>query len=85
MNTDRSDSRPQTDSSTTTSTAASVASNDRQQVLLDDLRVQVERLADVVERQNELLEAVVDVDTKGEAATPTDTGRPIPDGGEADE
>lgn len=28
---------------------------DRQQILLDDLRVEVSRLADAVERQNELL------------------------------
>jgi hypothetical protein len=28
---------------------------DRQQILLDDLRVEITRLADAVERQNELL------------------------------
>ena len=32
-----------------------VNSGDRQQILLDDLRVEVARLADAVERQNELL------------------------------
>ena len=30
---------------------------DRQQILLDDLRVEIARLADAVEKQNELIEA----------------------------
>lgn len=34
-----------------------IDSGDREQVLLDDLRHEVSRLADAVERQNELLEA----------------------------
>jgi len=34
-----------------------VGQQDRQQMLLDDLRVEVARLADAVERQNELLAA----------------------------
>lgn len=87
--THRSITTPETDSSTTTTTtsAATVASSDRQQVLLDDLRVQVERLADVVERQNQLLEAALDVDveTEGEEGAPTEASRPIPDGGDTDE
>lgn len=33
----------------------SLRPNDRQQILLDDLRHEVQRLADAVERQNELL------------------------------
>lgn len=33
-----------------------VNSGDRQQMLLDDLRVEIARLADAVEHQNELLE-----------------------------
>ena len=33
----------------------SVAREDREKILLDDLRVEVARLADAVERQNELL------------------------------
>ena len=36
--------------------ANSLRPNDRQQILLDDLRVEIERLADAVERQNELLD-----------------------------
>jgi hypothetical protein len=32
-----------------------VTHEDRQQILLDDLRVEIARLADAVERQNELL------------------------------
>ena len=36
--------------------SAGINSGDRQQMLLDDLRVEVARLADAVERQNELLE-----------------------------
>jgi len=32
-----------------------VSSGDRQQILLDDLRVEIARLAEAVERQNELL------------------------------
>jgi len=32
-----------------------VTGGDRQQILLDDLRHEVQRLADAVERQNELL------------------------------
>jgi hypothetical protein len=32
-----------------------VSHEDRQQILLDDLRVEIARLADAVERQNELL------------------------------
>ena len=40
---------PQTDS-------FSVARDDREQILLDDLRVEIARLADAVERQNELLD-----------------------------
>lgn len=35
----------------------SIPQTDRQRVLLDDLRVETARLADAVERQNELLEA----------------------------
>lgn len=34
-----------------------VTPEDREQMLLDDLRVEIERLADAVERQNELLAA----------------------------
>lgn len=34
-----------------------VTPEDRQQMQLDDLRVEIERLADAVERQNELLAA----------------------------
>lgn len=33
-----------------------INSSDREQILLDDLRHEVKRLADAVERQNELLE-----------------------------
>ena len=33
-----------------------IDSNDREQLLLDDLQFEVSRLADAVERQNELLE-----------------------------
>jgi hypothetical protein len=40
------------DRSTTTS---GVSHEDRRQILLDDLRVEIARLADAVERQNELL------------------------------
>lgn len=36
-------------------TTAAVSQGDRQQILLDDLRVEIARLADAVERQNELL------------------------------
>ena len=32
-----------------------IDSDDREQILLDDLRYEVERLADAIERQNELL------------------------------
>lgn len=34
--------------------------DDREQILLDDLRVEIRRLADAVERQNELLESALD-------------------------
>ncbi len=36
-------------------TTSGVGHEDRQQILLDDLRVEIARLADAVERQNELL------------------------------
>ena len=36
-------------------TTHGVSHEDRQQILLDDLRVEIARLADAVERQNELL------------------------------
>lgn len=36
--------------------SSGVNSGDRQQMLLDDLHAEIERLADAVERQNELLE-----------------------------
>jgi len=39
----------------TQANSVGVNSGDRQQILLDDLRVEIERLADAVERQNELL------------------------------
>ena len=39
----------------TQANSVGVNSGDRQQILLDDLRVEVARLADAVERQNELL------------------------------
>jgi hypothetical protein len=38
------------------STTHGIDPNDREQLLLDDLRVEVARLADAVERRNELLE-----------------------------
>jgi len=41
----------------TTATTLSVSDDERQQILLDDLRVEIARLAAAVERQNELLAA----------------------------
>jgi hypothetical protein len=40
---------------TTTQNSTGIDPDDREQLLLDDLREEVERLADAVERQNELL------------------------------
>jgi hypothetical protein len=37
-----------------------VPAGDRDELLLDDLRVEMRRLADAVERQNELLQQVLD-------------------------
>jgi len=44
-----------TDSSDDESNSFGVDQQDRQQILLDDLRVEIARLADAVETQNELL------------------------------
>jgi len=41
-------------------TPRGVSPDDREQILLDDLRVEIARLADAVERQNELLEQTAD-------------------------
>lgn len=38
-------------------TTSGVTRQERHQILLDDLRVEVKRIADAVERQNDLLEA----------------------------
>lgn len=48
--------RPSGRYNSTAEQANSLRPNDRQQILLDDLRVEIERLADAIERQNELLE-----------------------------
>jgi len=45
---------PRTKANRSTTTYG-VTNDDRQQILLDDLRVEISRLADAVERQNELL------------------------------
>lgn len=45
---------PRTTANRSTTTHG-VSHEDRQQILLDDLRVEIARLADAVERQNELL------------------------------
>jgi len=44
-------------SQTNSTTTAPVSDDERQQILLDDLRVEIARLAAAVERQNELLAA----------------------------
>lgn len=49
---------PQTANCSTTTSG--VSHEERQQVLLDDLRVEIARLADAVERQNELLASADD-------------------------
>jgi hypothetical protein len=43
------------DSTGQQSNSFGVSQDEREQILLDDLRVEIERLADAVERQNELL------------------------------
>jgi hypothetical protein len=45
------------DTRTRDDTHRGIDPGDRQQILLDDLRVEITRLADAVERQNELIEA----------------------------
>ena len=49
--------RPRTITQTQTRKTDGIDPDERELILLDDLRHEVERLADAVERQNELLEA----------------------------
>lgn len=44
------------------SSTAHISPDERQQALLDDLRVETRRLADAIERQNTLLEQLADDD-----------------------
>lgn len=44
------------------SRTAHISPDERQQALLDDLRIETRRVADAIERQNELIEQLADDD-----------------------
>ena len=49
------------------STTYGIDPDDREQLLLDDLRVEVKHLREAIERQNELLAQIDAVDAEGRA------------------
>jgi hypothetical protein len=48
---------PRTNAATPQTNSPGINPDDREQILLDDLRVEISRLADELERRNDLLEA----------------------------